>query len=197
MTTIFLKLLNMSIAASWLVLAVVLLRPLLKKAPKWISCLLWGIVALRLMVPVAPESDFSLIPSAEVIPQDIIQLETPEIHSAIPVINDAVNPLFTGYLTPEKGILEKGVSFASAVWAAGKTVARILQSTALLPHKHLNFIKKRVLMPLLLQSAMHTVIISRLPSFDLIFLKKPQILLKLRLCFTAERVFFPRISKNV
>ena len=50
MSDIFLKIVNMSISASWLVLAVLILRLLLKKAPKWVNVLLWGIVAARLML---------------------------------------------------------------------------------------------------------------------------------------------------
>ena len=56
MGDMFLKILNMSIVASWLILAVVLLRFILKKAPKWVAVLLWGIVALRLVVPFSFES---------------------------------------------------------------------------------------------------------------------------------------------
>ena len=65
MGDIFLKILNMSIAASWLILAAALFRFALKKAPKWIAVLLWGIVALRLVIPLSLESALSLIPSAE------------------------------------------------------------------------------------------------------------------------------------
>ncbi len=119
MTQLFIKLLNMSITASWIVLAVMALRLFLRKAPKWISCILWSVVALRLILPFSVESIVSLVPSPEVIPQDIIQLETPAIHSAIPAINSAVNPLFTGYLTPEENLLEKGFSIASVIWTAG------------------------------------------------------------------------------
>ena len=68
MTTLFLKLLNMSIMASWTLGAVVLLRLALRKAPKWTVCLLWAILALRLVLPFSFESSFSLIPSSEVIP---------------------------------------------------------------------------------------------------------------------------------
>lgn len=68
MTEIFIKLINLSLSASWLVLAVLLLRLCLKKTPKWITCVLWGIVALRLVMPFTFESSLSLIPSAEVIP---------------------------------------------------------------------------------------------------------------------------------
>ena len=63
MTEFFVSVVNMSISAGWIVLAVLLLRVLLKKAPKWIRVLLWGIVAVRLICPVSLESIISLIPS--------------------------------------------------------------------------------------------------------------------------------------
>lgn len=72
MDTVFLKLLNMSITASWLIFAVLILRFLLRKAPKWISCLLWGLVAIRLIFPFSIESVFSLIPNTEPISNRII-----------------------------------------------------------------------------------------------------------------------------
>ena len=56
MSKLFLHLLNISITAGWIVLVVVLLRVVLKKAPKWIRVVLWGLVALRLMLPVSIES---------------------------------------------------------------------------------------------------------------------------------------------
>jgi len=68
MTEVFLKLLNMSLSACPLVLAVLVLRIVLKKAPKWSVVLLWGIVALRLVLPFSLESALSLIPSAEPLP---------------------------------------------------------------------------------------------------------------------------------
>lgn len=93
MGELFLKTLNMSIAASWLILAVVLLRFALKKAPKWIAVLLWGVVAVRLVVPFSFESALSLIPSAETFNAHNIQYETPAISSGIPAVNNAVNPV--------------------------------------------------------------------------------------------------------
>ena len=63
MTEFFLNIVNMSISATWLVFAVLLLRLLLKKAPKWINVLLWGVVAVRLICPFSFESVLSLIPS--------------------------------------------------------------------------------------------------------------------------------------
>ena len=67
MSTVFIKLLNMSITASWMILAVILARLLLKKVPKWITCLLWGLGAVRLICPFSFESIFSLIPSSQTI----------------------------------------------------------------------------------------------------------------------------------
>ena len=93
MGELFLKTLNMSIAASWLISAVVLLRFALKKAPKWIAVLLWGVVAVRLVVPFSFESALSLIPSAETFNAHNIQYETPAISSGIPAVNNAVNPV--------------------------------------------------------------------------------------------------------
>ena len=69
MIAIFVKLLNMSITAGWLILAVIILRFLLKKAPRWICCFLWMLVAIRLICPFSPESVFSVIPSSETILQ--------------------------------------------------------------------------------------------------------------------------------
>lgn len=63
MREIFLKILQMSISSSLLVLAVLLLRLVLKKAPKWVNVLLWGLVAVRLIVPVSFQSSFSLVPN--------------------------------------------------------------------------------------------------------------------------------------
>ena len=64
MSDLFLKIIDMSISASWLALAVLLLRLILKKAPKWVNVLLWGIVAVRLICPFALESSVSLIPDS-------------------------------------------------------------------------------------------------------------------------------------
>ena len=67
MSAIFLKILNMSAAASWVAAAVLLLRCCLKRAPKWVNVLLWGFVAVRLLLPFSIESMLSLLPRTEVI----------------------------------------------------------------------------------------------------------------------------------
>ena len=86
MSEIFLKIINMSISASYIVLAVLLLRLLLKKAPKWITVVLWGIVAVRLVCPFSIESVLSLIPSSEVVSPTIMTDKTPTINTGIPII---------------------------------------------------------------------------------------------------------------
>ena len=72
MNEFFLKILNMSISASWIILVVLVLRLLLKKAPKWINVLLWGIVAVRLICPFTIESAMSLMPSVDILPPALI-----------------------------------------------------------------------------------------------------------------------------
>ena len=93
MAAVFLKLLNLSISASWLVLAVLVLRLISKRSPKWMNVLLWGIVALRLVLPFSVESALSLIPSAETVSPAVVQFDpAPTITSGVSVIDNAVNP---------------------------------------------------------------------------------------------------------
>lgn len=86
----FVKILNMSITASWLVLAVIFLRFILKKAPKWIRGILWGFVAIRLICPFSLESVFSLIPSTETIDMTVYS-ERPYIDTGVFVVDSSIN----------------------------------------------------------------------------------------------------------
>ena len=101
MEALFLKLVNLSITAGWLVLAVLVLRLVFHKAPRWIFCLLWGMVALRLVCPISIESALSLIPSAQTLPPEMLYTATPQINSGINAINSAVNPMLAETMTPE------------------------------------------------------------------------------------------------
>ena len=92
MNTLFIRLLNLSIAATWIILAVILIRALTKKAPKWFPCLLWVLVGIRLLCPVTIQSPLSLVPSDEAIPENITEMEDPRINTGIPFINKALNP---------------------------------------------------------------------------------------------------------
>ena len=116
MTEVFLNLANMSMSAGWIVAAVLLVRLVFRKMPKWLNCVLWGIVALRLLVPVVLETPFSLMPSPEVLPPDITQSQTPAIHSGVPVVNQIVNSLFV--IEPD-GTVQTLLSVASVIWAVG------------------------------------------------------------------------------
>lgn len=123
MDDVFLKLVNLSISASWLILAVLVLRIVLKKAPKWVMPLLWGVVALRLVCLFSIESALSLIPSAETIPSEIVT-ETRE-----PVLYEqATLDIVTNPTLPSAAEVPVGVSrqqaqvdfnIYSVLWLAG------------------------------------------------------------------------------
>ena len=123
MREIFISLLNMSISAGWLVLCVVILRLFLKKAPRWIACMLWAMVAVRLLCPVSIESGLSLVPSANTVPEEIIYSESPEIQTGIPAVNSTVNPIISESLAPSEDAkmtpAELITGIATAVWIGG------------------------------------------------------------------------------
>lgn len=123
MSELFLTVVNMSVSASWIVLAVLVLRLLLKKAPKWITVSLWGIAAVRLVCPFAIESAISLIPSAETISPDIMMDKTPKINTGIPAINSAINPVISSSFSPEPAAsanpLQILIPILAAAWLVG------------------------------------------------------------------------------
>ena len=124
MAAVFLKLLNLSISASWLVLAVLVLRLVSKRSPKWMNVLLWGIVALRLVLPFSIESALSLIPSAETVSPAAVQFApAPTITSGVSVIDNAVNPSLSEHFaaTPETSVnpLYVWTEIAGWVWLIG------------------------------------------------------------------------------
>lgn len=124
MAAVFLKLLNLSISASWLVLAVLVLRLISKRSPKWMNVLLWGIVALRLTLPFSIESALSLIPSAETVSPAAVQFApAPTITSGVSVIDNAVNPSlsehFAAVPTASVNPLYVWTEIAGWVWLIG------------------------------------------------------------------------------
>lgn len=123
MENLFLTLVNMSITATWAVLAFTVLRPLLKKVPKWVNCFLWGVVGLRLCLPFSFESVFSLIPTTETIPSDITVSKTPQIDTGVGIVNDVVNPVISESFTPDPSYsanpLQVIVGVASYIWLVG------------------------------------------------------------------------------
>ena len=120
MSRLFIETVNMSISASWLVLAVLLLRFVLKKAPKWLTVLLWAVVAVRLICPISVQSEVSMVPSAQTIPPSVLTDSIPAIHSGIHAFNSVVNPML------QEAVIEKGsnslqdwIPVVSVLWGIG------------------------------------------------------------------------------
>lgn len=123
MSELFLKIVNMSISASWVVIAVLTLRFCLKKAPKWVNVLLWGIVAARMVFPFSIESVLSLIPSAETISPTIMMEQSPSVQTGVPALNHVINPVISGSFTPAPGAsanpLQIWIPVLAGIWLFG------------------------------------------------------------------------------
>ncbi len=126
MEAIFLSLLNMSITATWIALAVIVFRLFLKKSPKYIRVILWGLVAVRLICPISIESIFSLVPSAQTIPSDFAYSSAPTIESNILIIDTAaayaIENMFTPDPTNSVNPLQVITFVASIVWIVGMCI---------------------------------------------------------------------------
>ena len=123
MSELFLKIVNMSISASWVVIAVLTLRFCLKKAPKWVNVLLWGIVAARMVFPFSIESVLSLIPSAETISPTIMMEQSPSVQTGVPALNHVINPVISSSFTPAPGVsanpLQIWIPVLAGIWLFG------------------------------------------------------------------------------
>ncbi|WP_326907636.1 M56 family metallopeptidase [Sedimentibacter sp. MB31-C6] len=123
MSELFLTVLNMSLTASYVIVFVILIRFLLKKAPKVISYALWGVVAFRLLIPFSFESMFSLMPrntNAVPIPQDIIYQQIPQINSGIKVVDSFVNNSFPApTIGASVNPLQIYVEMGAYIWVLG------------------------------------------------------------------------------
>lgn len=147
MDKLFIEVLNLSIAGSWMILAVLLLRLILKRAPKSLICALWLLVGLRLLLPVSVESALSLIPSRQTVSAAIVepgtlpsvrvsgQNSTAEdggaalpsqvdvIDSGLPALDRALNPVINESLAPELGAsvdpLQVLTAVSGWVWLLG------------------------------------------------------------------------------
>ena len=143
MNHVFIQILNNSLIASLLILAVMIVRLMIKRAPKWFSCVLWGFVAIKLVLPFNIESVFSLVPSSEPIPRDIEYSAAPHIDSGVEVINQVVNPVIEKNFTPQEVVsvnpLQIVIMVCSVLWIAGMI--------ALLMYSFLSYLllKKKVL----------------------------------------------------
>ncbi len=123
MEAVFLKILNMSISAGWLITIVFVLRLLFQKAPKSFNYILWTLVAIRLVCPFTIESVFSLVPSAETVPSEIMYSYVPEVQTGIEAVDTVINPTITEHMAPEIGASVNPMQIvtyaASVFWLVG------------------------------------------------------------------------------
>ena len=126
MEAVFLYLMNMSITATWIALAVIIFRLFLRKSPKYIRVILWGLVAIRLICPFSIESIFSLVPSANTIPSDFAYSSIPAIESNIPIVDAVATYAIQTYFAPEPtnsaDPLQILTFIASLLWVIGIAV---------------------------------------------------------------------------
>lgn len=120
---VLIALLNRAFAATFLIVAALLLRLLLKRAPKGLTLALWALVALRLILPVLPVSPVSLVPSAALLPERVEYAARPTIESGLPALDAAVNPVLGSSLaaTPENSVnpMQIVLFLGGLVWLAG------------------------------------------------------------------------------
>lgn len=126
MDAFMIKLFNMSINAVWIILAVIVLRFLLKKAPKYINLVMWGLVGLRLVCPFTFESVLSLIPSEETIPSNIAFVTSPSVDTGINAVNEIINPAVSQFsevpYTMGYSPIDMFIRISFAVWLGGMAV---------------------------------------------------------------------------
>ncbi len=133
MTELFLDVINVSISAGWIVLAVLFIRFFFEEFPKWATVLLWGVVALRLVCPFSIESSLSLIPSSQTIKHQDIS-NAPEINSGLWIIDDAINPIVSDATITLQGdkninLFEFIMPYLAVLWIVG--VIALLIHTAI------------------------------------------------------------------
>lgn len=123
MNNAFIGVLNNALIASLLIVAVIVARFIIKRAPKWITCALWGLVAMKLVFPFSIESVLSLVPSSKPIPSDIEYSAIPHIETGVHAINQVVNPVLEAKFSPQPEYsvnpLQLVISVCSSVWIIG------------------------------------------------------------------------------
>ena len=123
MDKLFITIVNNGLVASWIILAVIVLRKLLNRIPKWVNCLLWGLVAIRLAIPFSIESIFSLIPSANPVPADIEYAKIPKIDSGMHAVNMVINPVLENHFAVKEiasvNPIQVIIFITSYIWLIG------------------------------------------------------------------------------
>lgn len=134
MDGVFLTIFNMAVSAGYLVVAVLIARLLLRRAPRWVHCVLWGLVGLRLILPFSLESVLSLIPSKEVVSPTIGTSPAPQIQTGLPVVDGSLNPVIGQTFTPAPAApvnpAQVAVEVAAWVWLAGVAVLLLVATVS-------------------------------------------------------------------
>ncbi len=169
----FLQLLNMSITAGWIVLAVLLVRLIFPKLPKYIRCLLWSVVGIRLVMPVSVESIFSLIPSAQTISPDIITQNSFDINTGFTRIDTPLNDYlgdhyYEGVTIPTNTGLNL-MQILSVIWLAGVA--------AMLVYATINYMNLRRKVKISLPYAEHAYLCDNISTPFILGIFKPRIYL--------------------
>ena len=141
MTELFLSFVNRSITTGWLILPVLCLRWCLRNfRSKDLICILWGLVGLRLALPFSLPTPFSLVPSAQTIPTDIIYTSSPAIDTGLSTLNQAVNPLLSASFSPDPAAsanpLQILLALAALIWAIGIALFALYALISLLRLRH-------------------------------------------------------------
>ena len=134
MTGLFLRILNMSLAAGWMVLAVAAVRLIFGKAPRALFVVMWALVGIRLVCPFSVESALSLLPSAEPVPVDIAAAAVPALDTGLPLVDSAVNPVLAAGLSPHPEYSADPMQIvtyaASVIWLVGVAVMLIYMAVS-------------------------------------------------------------------
>lgn len=100
---IFVRLLILSVQAGILIIAILAIRMLGRRLPKRVICLLWGMAALRLMIPVTIESSYSLVPSGSRLEEHITERQSSAVQVIVPAESLAVQPEASEVISAEQG----------------------------------------------------------------------------------------------
>lgn len=141
MTELFLSFVNRSITAGWMILPVLCLRWCLRNfRSKDLICILWGLVGLRLALPFSLPTPFSLVPSAQTIPTDIIYASSPAIDTGLSTLNQAVNPMLSASFSPNPAAsanpLQIWLALAALIWVIGIALFALYALISLLRLRH-------------------------------------------------------------
>ena len=118
----FLDALNAAVAAGWVVLVLLVLRLLLRRAPRWIHCALWCVVALRLLLPFEIPSPVSLMPSSEPIGWEYADSGDTilTVDSGIGAVDNVLNPVAAeNPISTSQSSASQPYTYLPYIWLAG------------------------------------------------------------------------------